>query len=157
MRLRPGWENFGIMKCWYVQLIFDSFSEGKLLDSRKKNNSSLLRKPCCLSYFQTVKYFAASVFSVNLIVGSIKLSFFFFSSFENNKDIYTVLITSFSMAWEENLLDDLLNFAATPKGLLLLQRTGAINECVTFMFNRYAKKLQVRILICHRQKELLIL
>ncbi|XP_021566459.1 protein broad-minded [Carlito syrichta] len=47
------------------------------------------------------------------------------------------------MAWEENLLDDLLHFAATPKGLLLLQRTGAINECVTFMFNQYAKKLQV--------------
>lgn len=48
-----------------------------------------------------------------------------------------------SVAWEDNLLDDLLNFAATPKGLLLLQRTGAINECVTFMFNQYAKKLQV--------------
>ncbi|XP_055391021.1 protein broad-minded isoform X2 [Bubalus kerabau] len=47
------------------------------------------------------------------------------------------------MAWEENLLDDLLTFAATPKGLLLLQRTGAINECVTFMFNQYAKKLQI--------------
>uniref|UniRef100_A0A7N9IGJ1 TBC1 domain family member 32 n=1 Tax=Macaca fascicularis TaxID=9541 RepID=A0A7N9IGJ1_MACFA len=47
------------------------------------------------------------------------------------------------MAWEDNLLDDLLHFAATPKGLLLLQRTGAINECMTFMFNRYAKKLQV--------------
>uniref|UniRef100_G1KZX4 Protein broad-minded n=1 Tax=Ailuropoda melanoleuca TaxID=9646 RepID=G1KZX4_AILME len=42
-----------------------------------------------------------------------------------------------------NLLDDLLNFAATPKGLLFLQRTGAINECVTFMFDRYAKKLQI--------------
>lgn len=58
------------------------------------------------------------------------------------------------MAWEENLLDGLLNFAATPKGLLLLQRTDAINECVTFMFNRYAKKLQVWIAICHRQKEI---
>uniref|UniRef100_A0A2K5DX59 Protein broad-minded n=1 Tax=Aotus nancymaae TaxID=37293 RepID=A0A2K5DX59_AOTNA len=46
------------------------------------------------------------------------------------------------MAWEDNLLDDLLHFAATPKGLLLLQRTVAIDECVTFMFNRYAKKLQ---------------
>ncbi|XP_077018890.1 protein broad-minded isoform X1 [Tamandua tetradactyla] len=52
------------------------------------------------------------------------------------------------MAWEENLLDDLLNFAVTPKGLLLLQRTGAINECVTFMFSRYAKKLQ----ICRNKK-----
>ncbi|XP_048656359.1 protein broad-minded [Marmota marmota marmota] len=47
------------------------------------------------------------------------------------------------MAWEENLLDDLLNFAATPKGLLLLQRTGSIDECVTFMFNRCAKNLQI--------------
>uniref|UniRef100_A0A2K5RDT2 Protein broad-minded n=1 Tax=Cebus imitator TaxID=2715852 RepID=A0A2K5RDT2_CEBIM len=46
------------------------------------------------------------------------------------------------LAWEDNLLDDILHFAATPKGLLLLQRTVAINECVTFMFNRYAKKLQ---------------
>uniref|UniRef100_A0A6I8NMV1 Protein broad-minded n=1 Tax=Ornithorhynchus anatinus TaxID=9258 RepID=A0A6I8NMV1_ORNAN len=47
------------------------------------------------------------------------------------------------MAWEDNLLDDLLSFAATPRGLLLLQKTGAIDECVTFMFNRYAKKQQV--------------
>ncbi|XP_031204573.1 protein broad-minded isoform X1 [Mastomys coucha] len=53
-----------------------------------------------------------------------------------------------SVAWEDNLLDDLLNFAATPKGLLLLQRTGAINECVTFMFSQYAKKPQV-----NRQKK----
>ncbi|XP_062980795.1 protein broad-minded [Elgaria multicarinata webbii] len=44
---------------------------------------------------------------------------------------------------EETLLDDLLNFAATPKGLLLLQNTGTINECVTFMFNRFTKNLQV--------------
>ncbi|KAM5263289.1 protein broad-minded isoform 2-T2 [Ctenodactylus gundi] len=44
---------------------------------------------------------------------------------------------------EESLLDNLLNFAATPRGLLLLQRTGVINECVTFMFNRYAKKIQI--------------
>ncbi|XP_011241494.1 protein broad-minded isoform X2 [Mus musculus] len=53
-----------------------------------------------------------------------------------------------SVAWEDNLLDDLLNFAATPKGLLLLQRTGAINECVTFMLSQYAKKPQV-----NRQKK----
>ncbi|XP_072853453.2 protein broad-minded isoform X2 [Pogona vitticeps] len=44
---------------------------------------------------------------------------------------------------EETLLDDLLNFAATPKGLLLLQNTGTINECVTFMFNRFTKNFQV--------------
>uniref|UniRef100_A0A8C1MB48 Protein broad-minded n=1 Tax=Cyprinus carpio TaxID=7962 RepID=A0A8C1MB48_CYPCA len=47
------------------------------------------------------------------------------------------------VAWEEMLLDNLLNFAATPKGLLLLQQTGAINECVTYMFSRFTKKLQV--------------
>uniref|UniRef100_UPI0037E99F39 protein broad-minded n=1 Tax=Semicossyphus pulcher TaxID=241346 RepID=UPI0037E99F39 len=45
--------------------------------------------------------------------------------------------------WEETLLDSLLNFAATPKGLLLLQQTGAINECVSYMFSRFTKKLQV--------------
>uniref|UniRef100_A0A8C8JAJ0 Protein broad-minded n=1 Tax=Oncorhynchus tshawytscha TaxID=74940 RepID=A0A8C8JAJ0_ONCTS len=47
------------------------------------------------------------------------------------------------VVWEETLLDNLLNFAATPKGLLLLQQTGAINECVTYMFSRFTKKLQV--------------
>lgn len=47
--------------------------------------------------------------------------------------------------WEETLLDNLLNFAATPKGVLLLQQTGAINECVSHMFSRFAKKLQVRL------------
>ncbi|KAM9354123.1 protein broad-minded [Pholidichthys leucotaenia] len=45
--------------------------------------------------------------------------------------------------WEETLLDSLLNFAATPKGLLLLQQTGAINECVAYMFSRFTRKLQV--------------
>ncbi|XP_060609239.2 protein broad-minded isoform X1 [Anolis sagrei] len=44
---------------------------------------------------------------------------------------------------EETLLDDLLNFASTPKGLLLLQNTGTVNECVTYMFNRFTKNLQV--------------
>ncbi|KAM4522649.1 protein broad-minded isoform 1-T2 [Odontesthes bonariensis] len=47
------------------------------------------------------------------------------------------------LAWEETLLDSLLNFAATPKGLLLLQQTGALNECVSYMFSRFTKKLQV--------------
>ncbi|KTG32354.1 hypothetical protein cypCar_00003918 [Cyprinus carpio] len=56
---------------------------------------------------------------------------------------YEVSDTEFWVAWEEMLLDNLLNFAATPKGLLLLQQTGAINECVTYMFSRFTKKLQV--------------
>jgi len=47
------------------------------------------------------------------------------------------------LVWEETLLDSLLNFAATPKGLLLLQQTGALNECVSYMFSRFTKKLQV--------------
>ncbi|XP_029318719.1 LOW QUALITY PROTEIN: protein broad-minded [Cottoperca gobio] len=48
-----------------------------------------------------------------------------------------------TLTWEETLLDSLLNFAATPKGLLLLQQTGAIHECVSYMFSRFTKKLQV--------------
>ncbi|XP_026174854.1 protein broad-minded isoform X1 [Mastacembelus armatus] len=47
------------------------------------------------------------------------------------------------LLWEETLLDSLLNFVATPKGLLLLQQTGAINECISYMFSRFTKKLQV--------------
>uniref|UniRef100_A0A3Q3DFD7 Protein broad-minded n=1 Tax=Hippocampus comes TaxID=109280 RepID=A0A3Q3DFD7_HIPCM len=45
--------------------------------------------------------------------------------------------------WEETLLDSLLNFAATPKGVLLLHQTGAMQECVSHMFSRFNKKLQV--------------
>ncbi|XP_038159620.1 protein broad-minded [Cyprinodon tularosa] len=47
------------------------------------------------------------------------------------------------LVWEDTLLGSLLNFAATPKGLLLLQQTGAIQECVSYMFSRFSKKLQV--------------
>ncbi|KAG9492911.1 hypothetical protein GDO78_001069 [Eleutherodactylus coqui] len=47
-------------------------------------------------------------------------------------------------AWrKESLLDSLLNFASTPRGLLLLQQTGVINECIHFMFSRFTKTLQV--------------
>ncbi|XP_020492720.2 protein broad-minded [Labrus bergylta] len=55
----------------------------------------------------------------------------------SSQELHNMLI------WEETLLDSLLNFTATPKGLLLLQQTGAINECVSHMFSRFTKKLQV--------------
>jgi len=45
--------------------------------------------------------------------------------------------------WADVLQDDLLNFAATPKGVLLLQQTGAMCECVCYMYSRYERKLQV--------------
>ncbi|XP_028401729.1 protein broad-minded-like isoform X2 [Dendronephthya gigantea] len=41
------------------------------------------------------------------------------------------------------LIDNLLNFAGTPKGVLLLQQSGAMIECVSYMYERYKKKLQV--------------
>lgn len=47
------------------------------------------------------------------------------------------------------LLDNLLNFAATPKGLMLLQQTGATQECVAYMFTRFTKKLQVRFVLLY--------
>jgi len=46
-------------------------------------------------------------------------------------------------AWDDLLQDDLLNFAATPKGVLLLQQTGVMCECVSYMYSRYERKLQV--------------
>jgi len=50
------------------------------------------------------------------------------------------------LLWEETLLDALLNFSATPKGLFLLHSTGAMSDCVSFMFNSLSKKHQVRVL-----------
>ncbi|XP_053193388.1 protein broad-minded [Scomber japonicus] len=48
-----------------------------------------------------------------------------------------------TMGWDGTLLDSLLNFSVTPKGFLLLQQSGAMNECVSYMFSRFTKKLQV--------------
>ncbi|KAI8790403.1 protein broad-minded [Biomphalaria glabrata] len=45
--------------------------------------------------------------------------------------------------WSATLQDNLLNFASTAKGILLLHQTGAFNECVRYMYSRYEKKLQV--------------
>ncbi|CAL1586616.1 unnamed protein product [Knipowitschia caucasica] len=50
---------------------------------------------------------------------------------------------TYKLVWEDSILDSLLNFAVTPKGLFLLQQSGAINECVGYMFSRFTKKLQV--------------
>ncbi|NXW35157.1 BROMI protein, partial [Phaetusa simplex] len=47
------------------------------------------------------------------------------------------------LLWEETLLDALLNFSATPKGLFLLHSTGAMNDCVNYMFSSLSKKIQV--------------
>lgn len=47
------------------------------------------------------------------------------------------------VAWEDTLRDNLLNFASTAKGILMLQQTGALNECMLYMHTRYEKKLQV--------------
>ena len=47
------------------------------------------------------------------------------------------------LKWQNVLVDNLLNFAATPKGLLLLLQSGAVDSCAHYMFGRYSKKLQV--------------
>ncbi|KAI9340897.1 broad-minded protein-domain-containing protein [Obelidium mucronatum] len=45
--------------------------------------------------------------------------------------------------WETMTIDNLLNFAGTPKGVLLLHESGAMEQCVAHMFHRYQKKMQV--------------
>ena len=47
------------------------------------------------------------------------------------------------LKWQNALLDNLLNLAATPKGVALLLQSGALNSCVNYMFGRYSKKFQV--------------
>jgi hypothetical protein len=44
---------------------------------------------------------------------------------------------------EEAVTDNMLNFAATPKGTLLLHQTGYLLPCVVYMLGRYKMKLQV--------------
>ncbi|KAJ3072031.1 hypothetical protein HK102_006330, partial [Quaeritorhiza haematococci] len=39
--------------------------------------------------------------------------------------------------WKVICIDNLLNFAGTPKGVLLLQQSGAMEECMKYMFHRY--------------------
>lgn len=56
---------------------------------------------------------------------------------EKYKDSYNMF------SWKDTLQDNLLNFASTAKGILLLQQTGTFNECVQYMYSRYDKKLQV--------------
>ncbi|KAJ3327645.1 hypothetical protein HDU76_011390 [Blyttiomyces sp. JEL0837] len=45
--------------------------------------------------------------------------------------------------WRSITMDNLLNFAGTPKGVLLLHQSGSMDPCVEHMFNRYQKKMQV--------------
>ena len=57
-----------------------------------------------------------------------------------------LILTIFSLSsvlWEDTLRDNLLNFTGTPKGVMLLEQTGAMNECVAYMYSRYERKLQV--------------
>ncbi|KAJ3159385.1 hypothetical protein HDU86_001703 [Geranomyces michiganensis] len=50
---------------------------------------------------------------------------------------------SLSKKWHAMAVDNLLNFAGTPKGVLLLQLSGSMNPCVVHMAHRYKKKMQV--------------
>lgn len=63
----------------------------------------------------------------------------------------------YALMWEDMLRDNLLNFAGTPKGLLLLQQTGAVSECVSYMHSRYARKVQVHFHAFHHSMSLLII
>ncbi|KAH6577024.1 hypothetical protein BASA60_004260 [Batrachochytrium salamandrivorans] len=45
--------------------------------------------------------------------------------------------------WNFVLIDNLLSFAATPKGVMLLQQTGSMEPCVAYMFHRYQRKQKV--------------
>ncbi|XP_064387617.1 protein broad-minded-like isoform X2 [Halichondria panicea] len=48
-----------------------------------------------------------------------------------------------SYSLEESLIDNLLNFAVTPKGMLLLYQSGLMSTCTVYMCERYKLKLQV--------------
>ncbi len=43
----------------------------------------------------------------------------------------------------ESMIDNLLNFMSTPKGVLLVQQSGLMDECAKYMNRRYQQNLQV--------------
>ncbi|KAJ3342415.1 hypothetical protein HDU83_006104 [Entophlyctis luteolus] len=45
--------------------------------------------------------------------------------------------------WTQIMIDNLLDFASTPRGVQLLKESGAIDKCMEHMFDRYQKKMQV--------------
>ncbi|KAL5021697.1 hypothetical protein ScPMuIL_000852 [Solemya velum] len=65
------------------------------------------------------------------------------TSSDSSSNVTTKMGACDIRVWEETLKDNLLNFASTAKGVLLLQQTGAMNDCLTYMYTRYEKKLQV--------------
>jgi hypothetical protein len=47
------------------------------------------------------------------------------------------------ISWKDTLLDNLLLFAATPKGMYHLTQTGFLSECVIYIDERWRSKGQV--------------
>ncbi|KAI8916341.1 broad-minded protein-domain-containing protein [Gorgonomyces haynaldii] len=63
-------------------------------------------------------------------------------------DLHNALAAGRLLNAEDNhfdnmLIDNLLNFAATPKGIVLLHETGNMAACVGYMLKRYKKKMKV--------------
>ena len=46
--------------------------------------------------------------------------------------------------FESALVDNMLGFASTPRGLVMLYRDGMLDQCVGYLYRRKCKKLQVR-------------
>lgn len=70
---------------------------------------------------------------------------FKFSSVTNKLYAYIHLkIFQDQYAWNKLVLDNLLRFASTPKGVDLLYKSGSMESCISYMFNeRYSKGLQM--------------
>eukprot|EP01135_Chromosphaera_perkinsii_P002306 Nk52_evm92s221 gene=Nk52_evmTU92s221 len=45
--------------------------------------------------------------------------------------------------WHDKLIDNLLSFASTPRGVVQLIATGCLEECVSYMCERYTANMQV--------------
>ena len=55
----------------------------------------------------------------------------------------TVVSKEVRFEYRDSLIDNLLNFTSTPKGVLFVQQTGLIDECAKYMNYRYDQNLQV--------------
>lgn len=64
-----------------------------------------------------------------------------------SQNLHSELVKSLNIItseeWRSMIVDHLLNFAGTPKGVMLLNESGLMNECVQHLSERYRRKLQI--------------
>jgi hypothetical protein len=152
MPLQNGLEMGTIPNEDYIMAITDALSH---IASSNLGQITLLQNQNVLDTIaQIVSRWCSKELEIpnSLIVGFIYILRQFYRTCEgldqlNKYDLHARLSKRKKAETEERLddilTDNILNFGATPYGLLLLEDTGCMEQCVRFMFARYQRNIQV--------------